>query len=284
MDDRLITLPDGRELAFTDLGPAGAFPALFFHGAPSSRLRLAHLEAALIAAGVRVISPDRPGYGRSTPQPGRGLSDWPTDVSALADALGCDRFVAVGHSSGGPYAVACAARLGARVAGGIVLAGVTDMDWPPAWDGYLDDETRLMRMPDEGSATRACAERYGADGSRFLSAFAPALPDPDQKLLENEDLVLRFARVRNEAFRQGVGGYAQDLIVQSRPWDFDPRSIGVPFRIVHGDMDTLLPLAHSRHTADLIPGSTLEVLTGHGHFTVLGEIPRLMGGIVREAA
>lgn len=79
---------------------------------------------------MRVVSPDRPGYGRSSPQPGRGFDDWPGDVAALAYHLGIERFAVMGASSGGPYVVACAALLPDRIADAAVVAGVTDMGWP----------------------------------------------------------------------------------------------------------------------------------------------------------
>lgn len=60
------------------------------------------------------------------------MTDWPTDVVALVDALGINRFIVAGHLSAGPYAVACAALLSDRVSAAPVLAGVTDMAWPKA--------------------------------------------------------------------------------------------------------------------------------------------------------
>ena len=141
MKDAQITLGDGRMLAYTDIGDADWFPLLFFHGAPITRLHLAYLEEQFLAQQIRVISPDRPGYGRSSPLPGRSLADWPADVQALANALAIDRFVVAGHSSGGPYAVACAASLPERVLAMVVLAGVTDMGWGGAWAGFSDMAT-----------------------------------------------------------------------------------------------------------------------------------------------
>ncbi|MGI4944133.1 MAG: alpha/beta fold hydrolase, partial [Janthinobacterium lividum] len=86
--------------------PAGP-PVLYFHGWPASRL-----EAGLIPdLSVRLLALDRPGYGRSTPQPGRTLLDWPADVAAVADRLGLAKFHVVGLSGGGPYAAACALAL-----------------------------------------------------------------------------------------------------------------------------------------------------------------------------
>lgn len=108
------------------------------------------------------------------------MADWPTDVAALADALGIDRFVVAGHSAGGPYAVACAALLLERVSG-VVLDGVTDLAWPGAWEGYFDMESHLMYMADEEAAIARCAEQFGADGSGFLTSDFE-MPEPDNAL------------------------------------------------------------------------------------------------------
>jgi pimeloyl-ACP methyl ester carboxylesterase len=284
MRDSQISVTGGRELAYTDIGEPDWPCVFFFHGAPSSRLRLAYLEQQFLAEGIRVVSPDRPSYGRSSPQPGRSMADWPSDVAALADALMIDRFVVAGHSSGGPYAVACATLLPARVSASIILAGVTDMAWPGAWEGYPETERHLMRVPDEAAAIAWCVERFGADGSGFLAASDFVLPEPDTQLYADKAIAPFLASARAEAFRQGVAGYAQDIVLQGRPWPFDPRAIATPVHVVHGEVDTLLPMTHSRHTAELIPGSSLRVLPGHGHFTILGELPTMAAALARSLA
>lgn len=283
MLDSKVDVAGGRKLTYTDIGEPGWPCVLFFHGAPSSRLRLSYLEGRFLEEGVRVVSPDRPGYGGSSPHPGRSMADWPRDVAALADALGIDRFVVAGHSSGGPYAVACAALLPDRITAGITLGGVTDTAWPEAW-AYSAMEAELMRLPDEEAAVAWCAERFGEDGSGFLAASDLAFSEPDEELYSDEELVPLFTAARLEAFRQGVVGYAQDVLVQGRPWPFDPVAITVPFHVVHGESDTLLPVAHSRHTAVLIPGAELHVLSGHGHFTILSELPTLVSALAGPMA
>jgi pimeloyl-ACP methyl ester carboxylesterase len=272
-----VVVSGGRALAYTDLGRAGDPCLFFFHGAPMSRLHLVSLEDRFAAQGLRVVSPDRPGYGGSSPQPGRTMVDWPADVAALADALGIERFMVAAHSSGGPYAVACAALLPRRVVAGVVVAGVTDMAWPEAWHGYLEDEIRIMRMPDESAAVAWCTERFGADGSGFSDAPFE-FPAPDLAILSEPTFAQTFA----EALRQGVGGYAQDVYVQGRPWPFDPGRIAVPIDVVHGELDTLVPMAHSRHTAQRIPGSTLRTPPGHGHLTIVAELPTIASALARS--
>lgn len=58
-----------------------------------------------------------------------------------------------------------------------------------------------------------------------------------------------------------------------RPWSIDPGTITAPTRVLHGELDDLVPIAHSRHTAHLIPGATLEVIPGAGHLSAIHAFP-----------
>ena len=119
----LLTLHDGRVLAYEQYGDPAGFPVLNCHGGMSSRLDAAPAHEAALAKGVRLISPDRAqARGSSTYQAGRRLLDWPHDVRELTDSLGIERFAVMGWSAGGAYAAACAARLGDRVTAAAVLA------------------------------------------------------------------------------------------------------------------------------------------------------------------
>src|ERR1700739_4065462 len=61
--------------------------------------------------GLRLISYDRPGYGGSSPQPGRTVADCAGDVRTICAELGIDRLAMWGISGGGPHVLACAALL-----------------------------------------------------------------------------------------------------------------------------------------------------------------------------
>ena len=112
---RFHRLSDGRRLAYEDLGDPGGLPVFVFHGSPSCRLAPGLYPGEPIPSNVRLIAPDRPGFGQSDPQPGRTLADWPDDVAALADAIHLDRFYLAGGSSGGPAVLACGWKLSDRV-------------------------------------------------------------------------------------------------------------------------------------------------------------------------
>ncbi|ELZ38626.1 alpha/beta fold hydrolase [Halorubrum tebenquichense] len=103
------TLPDGRTLSYATGGDPDGFPVVVHHGTPGSRLFGALLSAPATEAGVRLLVPDRPGYGRSSPPPSeRSPSDWAGDAAALLDAESVDRAGALGFSGGGPFALAAA--------------------------------------------------------------------------------------------------------------------------------------------------------------------------------
>jgi pimeloyl-ACP methyl ester carboxylesterase len=161
-------LSDGRTLAYTDLGASNGPVVMYFHGAPGSRLDLPFFEDDLASRGVRVICADRPGYGRSSPQPDRRREHWPTDVTALADSVGLGSFAVLGLSTGGAYAVTCAAMLPDRVATAGVVEGETDFAWAGAWDGYPEYEGTLMRIGEEERGAAWCETRYGPGGGRLL--------------------------------------------------------------------------------------------------------------------
>lgn len=224
------------------------------------------------------MTADRPGYGGSSPLPGRTTADWVDDVAALADHLGADRFATMGLSSGGPYTVACAALLGERVTGAVVAAGNTDMSWPGACDDYLDSELTIMALADADRAAAWCTERYGADGSRFFEDEMDVGATDDAWLADEANATALFTAT-GDAFRQGVVGYADDIWVQGRPWSFDPSTITCPVIVAHGADDRLVPVAHSRHTASLIPGAELRILAGVGHLSLVDAFPALAAEI-----
>jgi pimeloyl-ACP methyl ester carboxylesterase len=279
VSDDIMTLADGRRLASTTIGAPDGPVVCYHHGAPGGRLELVDLDDAFAAAGVRVVTPDRPGYGGSTPLRGRSTADWVDDVAALVDHVGAERFTVMGLSSGGPYTLACATLLGDRITGAVVAAGNTDMSWPPARDGYLDSELEIMALDDADAAVASCVERYGADGSRFFEGEMDLGSADNSWLADTANATALFAAM-DEAFRQGVVGYAHDIWAQGRAWSFDPSTITCRVIVTHGDDDQLVPIAHSRRTASMIPGAELRVIAGVGHLSLTDHLPALATEIV----
>src|SRR5262245_51556884 len=96
--DRSVRLKDGRSINYAEYGSADGYPIVNAHGGLACRVDVAAADPVARAAGVRLISPDRPGVGRSDPLPGRTVLDWARDVAELADLIGIDRFSVMGWS------------------------------------------------------------------------------------------------------------------------------------------------------------------------------------------
>ena len=167
--------------------------------------------------------------------------------------------------------------LGERVAAATVVAGVSDVAWRGFFDEYgalWPDLVELMGCPDEASAQTWCDEHYGPDGARFGDSVPP-LGAGDRAWFRTEHvMVASFRRSMAEALRQGWVGFAQDILLEARPWSFDPGNIATPVRVVHGETDIVLPVAHSRHTA-IVRTASFEIVPGHGHLSILAEFPAL---------
>ena len=132
MIDGMVELTDGRRVAFLDRGPRDAPVVVYCHGTPGSRLELLLAEPTIerSAIDVRIVALDRPGYGRSTPVPGRRYTHWAHDMEQTADRLGIGRFSVLGASGGSPFALACASGLEDRIPRAGIVAGIAPPEAP----------------------------------------------------------------------------------------------------------------------------------------------------------
>src|SRR5262249_41727600 len=122
--DQAMQLPDGRMLAFAEYGSPEGAVLVACQGYPGSRLEAVAFSAHAAQANVRVISLDRPGFGRSSFLDRRSFLDWPNHLLALTERLRIDRFALVGVSGGAPYALACAYRIPERLISCGIVSGI----------------------------------------------------------------------------------------------------------------------------------------------------------------
>jgi pimeloyl-ACP methyl ester carboxylesterase len=267
-----VVLPDGRELAYEEYGDPGGFPVLSFHGGLSSRLDAAPAHGAAAAKGVRLISPDRPGIGRSTFLPGRRLTDWPGDVSSLADSLGLPRFAVMGWSAGGPYAAVCAAKLGTRVTAAALLSSAVPLDRYGTTRGLMLEDRTLLLLARH--APRLCStvlrmSIVNASNARLLRAVMHAIPPADRTVLRQwgpPDLALAFVR---ESLRQGTEGNVVDYKIFGDPWGFELAEIRVPVQIWEGADDRTGPAGYRELLREHIAHAVVTVVPGEGHLSLL---------------
>jgi pimeloyl-ACP methyl ester carboxylesterase len=268
-----LKLADGRTLGYAEYGDPRGRPLIYLHGFPGSRLAGGALDEAARAGGVRVLAPERPGLGLSSPQPGRTLLDHARDVRSLAEALGLGRFTVLGESGGGPYALACAHELPDLVDCVAVVCGLGPVAGAGATAGIALKErigyAIAARAPLlAGRALVPIAAWARRRPRQFLHVTRWQLGQADRQTLRGPlgDLVAAdFA----EAFRQGGRGVGQELALLFRPWPFDPSTIRVPVAFFHGAQDRTVAVAVARELAPSVPGAGLRISEREGHFSLL---------------
>ncbi|MET7336756.1 alpha/beta fold hydrolase [Nonomuraea sp. NPDC005650] len=275
MEELDLDLGDDRTLHVYDTHPGSAADRLtvfWHHGTPNIGTPPEPLFPASERLGIRWVSYDRPGYGRSTPSPGRDLASAAGYTARVADALGIGRFAVMGHSGGGPHALACAALLGDRVLAAVGVCGpapygVEDLDW---FAGMCDSGQASLRAARAG---RAAKERHEASAGYDPEMFTPA----DHAALEGD--WSWFGGVVGPAVEGGPGGLIDDDLAYVRPWGCDPARIAVPTLIVHGDRDRVIPSSHGRWLARHCPPAELRTFPDDGHISVLRSAPAALDWI-----
>jgi pimeloyl-ACP methyl ester carboxylesterase len=264
---------DGSVIAVEVIGDPDAAPVLFCHGLADSRLSASWFEETARELGLCLVAPDRPGTGGSDPRRLSQLADWADDAALVLDALRIDSAALLGVSAGGPFAAACAATLPGRVRNLLLVSPLGLPGWSTR--GMAPGERMSLALaghvPGFGGWFLGRLNVLARHSPRlFFRLTETSLPDVDAGTLGRPDARESFLSNYAEAFRRGSAGVAQDLRVLTRPWGFGLGSISVPTVISHGDADTTVPLQHAELYAAAIPGAQLQILPGHGHFSILG--------------
>ncbi len=267
-----VRLDGGRTLHGYDRAPEGtpvALMVLWHHGTPNIGTPPAPLFAASDRLGIRWVGYDRPGYGGSTRVIGRDVASAAADAGAIADALGIERFAVMGHSGGGPHALACAALMPGRVWGAVSGAGLAPygsdgLDW---FDGMAPSGVAALQA---ALAGRDAKERYEATAADGDAGFIAA----DHAALAGE--WGWFGSVVAPALAGGPGGLVDDDLAYVAPWGFEPGAVSAPTLLFHGSDDRMVPSAHSRWLVRQIPNAELREAPGEGHVSVLGGAERAL--------
>jgi len=244
------------ELHYEDLGSGS--PVVLIHGWPLSGRAWENQIAPLIAAGHRVITYDRRGFGNSSqPWQGYDYDTFAADLDALLTHLDLTGATLVGFSMGGGEVVRYLSRYGsARVIKAVLAAAV-----PPYL--YKSEDNPEGGLDD---ATIASFEnQVTTDRLAFLDGFTTTFFKAGK--------LSKLISEPNRIYTRDIAAFASpkatlDCIAAWGRTDFraDLAALDVPTLIIHGDSDQIVPFEVSgRRSHAAIPGSTLVVIEGGPH-------------------
>jgi pimeloyl-ACP methyl ester carboxylesterase len=271
-----LTASDGRTLEAIVAGPGDGTPVLMHHGTPGSANDLwpPHIERAE-ARGLRLLEYTRPGSAGSDRDAGRTVASCGADATAVADAVGAERFLTVGGSGGGPHALACAALLPDRVLAAATIAGVApadaeDLDW---LDGMGEENLEEFAAARAGLAeleafmTRWASELRALTGPQVLESLGGLVSPPDAAVLTGAYADFAAAGIRH-SLSTGIWGWFDDDLAILGDWGFDLGRIEVPVSIWQGREDRFVPPAHGEWLAGQVAGADAHLLDEHGHLSL----------------
>lgn len=271
---RQVETADGRRLR-VELAGDGRRVVVVHVGTPSGGVLYDRWVKDAARRDLTLITYDRPGYGGSSPHPGRTVADCAADVRTISEAVGFERCAVWGFSGGGPHALACAALLGDLVAAVATIGSPAPLD-APGFDYFAG-------MPDDAQedvelflSERAEWERKGEEQrAEVLAQSAAELGEewsvgvsPGDRAALQSDFGVWLHRAAQEGLAPGADGWMGDDIAFNSAWGFDPAAIALPVKVWHGRDDRFVPFGHGHWLADTIPGAQAELRDDDGHLTV----------------
>ncbi|MBI5103693.1 MAG: alpha/beta hydrolase, partial [Solirubrobacterales bacterium] len=242
---------------------------------PGGRLKYPPHERDAAERGLRLVGYDRPGYGGSSPNPGRTVADVAADVAAILDHLGAERFATWGASGGGPHALACAALLPDRCAAAATLCGAGPADAPTLDFLAGMGEENVEEFSAAQAGREALEPMLAAWRDEMASGSVEQLADsmdtvlsPVDRAALTDDLAAHLVASMQSALEPGVEGWIEDDLAFVAPWGFDVGAIAVPVGVWQGEQDLMVPPAHGHWLAANVPGAEAHVHPEDGHLTI----------------
>jgi pimeloyl-ACP methyl ester carboxylesterase len=286
----VVATPDGRELCVESGGDSAGRPVLVHAGTPNSRLLAESWLRDAEGRGIHLIGYDRPGYGGSTPQPGRTVADCANDVRAIAEAFGANRLAVWGISGGGPHALACAALLPDLVYAVASLAslapyGMEGLDYFAGMGKDNVDDIKLFL--EDRDAARAKVEK---DREEYLQVTPDLLVQVMASLLSPVDVAALTAELAShlvacskDGLAPGSQGWWDDELAFMAPWGFAFEAIETPVQLWQGAQDRFVPFQHGQWLAAQIPGVDAHLTETDGHLTLNDRVPAVHEWLLQHA-
>lgn len=271
-----------EKLRVAEFGNEQGIPVFGFHGTPSNYLQFSTMTTAARELGIRLIVPDRPGFGDSSYFNGLTLGRWPALVNTLADNLGVSRYGVIGIASGGVYALACAATTTAdeRLLGTSIVNCLAPFRNVSELDGMQPSELLIMRL----SLEKPWLARLLLDLSRRIimlagqsgvERFGKGLPKPDQALFSDQAFREQLISL-NKRNKSASKASVRDFSFISTAWGFNLRSIGTKVDVFQGAQDLNTPKQHGKMLDAMLPNSLLHLYEAHGHVSIMEEAHEIL--------
>jgi len=282
-----LDLADGRILAWREFGDPGGWPILGVHGSPDSSVVWTLLDDAARRAGARVIAPDRPGFGSSTPKRDRSILDWVDDLDALTDHLELASFRLLAISGGSPYALAVAVAHPDRVDRLGLMSVISPLDAPGVTQG-ANAQVRFTfwaarRAPFLlGPMGRLMANLTLRDPDRAAERLIAMRPPADREIIRRPEVMSVLRENLPNQFKDPES-MALEMRNAARPWGFELSEVMVPTTIWQGGLDDVHTPAMGHYLAEHLPNAELVYEPDYATFNFIDDCDTILEAIAGDS-
>jgi len=283
-DKQFITLPDGRSLCYVDVGDKNGIPVLLCHGNYGCRKERYPDDRIATELGIRLIVPDRPGFGLSTKiQTQTGL-EWSDDFNYLLDYLGIKKLHLLSTGTGSYFALSCADKYPDKITGLTLVNSIAPFKSINEFQGIIRHEKLSYAM---ARYTPSLYKRFvelsylgfNKNFDWYFNSVKTYGRKNNKEYLNDETLATFIKDKVFTAFENSVAGCIQETILLANQWEIDLTSIKTKVDIYHGGNQVAIPLSMSKRLDSFLPNSQYHYLPDQGYYFIYLEWRSLLKSI-----
>lgn len=277
-NQNFLRLSDGKQLCYAEYGDPQGEPVFLFHGNPGARISWGLYPDSPFLPGIRIIAPDRPGYGH-TEYKKNALERWPNDIRELSDHLEIEKFHLFAPSGGGPYALACAWKIPERLKS-IGIFGSVGPYTKTSVQGANAPLKLLWRVANRWFFLVKLQNRMMAKMARknpaklFRLIRDVELSDYDKQIANRKEIENVFTTVFPESYLQNGIGSAYDVTLPKR-WTLPLHQIKSKGIVWQAEKD-ILAGNMAKYIADQLPNSEFILIPDSGHLWIIAHVPEVL--------
>ena len=281
-----IRTPDDRDLCIESFGSPSSPAIVFLSGTYEGRTLYPGLVESVKRHGLFVIGYDRPGYGGSSPLPGRVIADIAKDLRAISLHFQLSRLLTLGFSGGGSHAVAAAALLPDLVSASVAFCPIKPIDVDVKIDYVEPSDDESAPFANSALNREDLRDYARKERNEILAIDHDGIVAGNLNFAEKQRVSLAFLEFHygsmKAALATGIEGCAGDLEAYYTPWGVDLASNQVPIKIWHGKADATVPYAHGQWLAGNTPHTELQLTEEDSHRSIFeNSFEEAMGWLLR---
>lgn len=280
-----LILRDGRHLQYAEFGDPQGKPIIHLHGILGCRYERLPDDSVTKNLGVRLIIPDRPGYGLSEQTPDHGYLDFADDLLELVDHLDIPQFSIMGFSVGAIYGSAFAYKTPKRLHNIAMISSTPPFRSFSDFSGIPPSLKLLIAfskyLPTAAQMIAETAIKNACKNPRKFFANIP-VSTSDRAIFSYSFFKEHIEACLLAGSKDCHSGFVHDILLSAAPWPFPVEDIRIKIDFWHGTEDLHSPVSRIKPIIEAVPNSRVYYIEGGGHFLIYSHWQQILDSLTQQ--